>query len=49
MLSSSIYAILMLTKTTSPKKLLNYDCKTLYYRSNQIFAYLDPLINLFLI
>ena len=30
MLSSSLDVFLKLSKTTSPQKLFNYDCKTLY-------------------
>ena len=30
MLSSSLYTMLNLTKTTSPNKLFDYDCITLY-------------------
>ena len=31
MLSSSIYAILKKSKTSSPQKLFDYDCVTLYH------------------
>ena len=30
MRSSSLYAMLMLSKTSSPQKLFDYDCMTLY-------------------
>ena len=41
MLSSSLDTLLMMSKTTSPKKLFGYDCVTLY---NQCVFYADLVL-----
>ena len=47
MLFSSLDSLLKLSKTTSPTKLFDYDCVTLYLHINvymvQIYIYLYPI------
>ena len=43
MLSSSLDTLLKLSKTTSPQKLLAYDCVTLYIKSFKCFKQLSAL------
>ena len=43
MLSSSLYTMLKLSKTTSPNKLFDYDCVTLYITKKNLFLVDSPL------
>ena len=44
MLSSSLYAMTKLSKTSSPQKLFNYDCVSFFTQinSNYLFFYVNP-------